>query len=44
MGFEIGATKKVNKIKTPMPGLIQDSNVEIGQEVKEDAHLFILKL
>ena len=43
MGFEIGTTKKVNEIKAPMPGLILDINVEIGQEVKEDDPLLILE-
>lgn len=43
MGFEIGATKKVNEIKAPMPGLILDINVKIGQEVIEDQALLILE-
>ena len=43
MGFETGTTKKVNEIKAPMPGLILDINVEIGQEVKEDDPLLILE-
>jgi biotin carboxyl carrier protein len=43
MGFEIGATKKVNEIKAPMPGLILDINVKIGQKVKEDDPLLILE-
>jgi biotin carboxyl carrier protein len=43
MGFKIGATKKVNEIKAPMPGLILAINVEIGQEVKEDDPLLILE-
>jgi len=43
MGFEIGASKKVNDIKAPMPGLILDINVVIGQEVKEDDALLILE-
>ena len=43
MGFEIGTSKKVNNIKAPMPGLILDINVKIGQEVKEDDALLILE-
>lgn len=43
MGFEIGATKMVNDIKAPMPGLILEINVEVGQEVKEDDALLILE-
>jgi biotin carboxyl carrier protein len=43
MGFEIGATKKVNEIKAPMPGLILAINIEIGEEVKENDALIILE-
>jgi len=43
MGFEIGSTKKVNDIKAPMPGLLLDVMVKIGQEVKEDEGLLILE-
>lgn len=43
MGFEIGATKKVNEIKAPMPGLILAINVEVGMEVKENDGLLILE-
>ncbi|WP_142785640.1 acetyl-CoA carboxylase biotin carboxyl carrier protein subunit [Changchengzhania lutea] len=43
MGFAIGSTKHVNKIKAPMPGLILDINVKIGQDVKEDDTLLILE-
>ncbi len=43
MGFEIGATKKVNEIKAPMPGLILEINVKIGQEVLENDALLILE-
>jgi biotin carboxyl carrier protein len=43
MGFEIGATKKVNEIKAPMPGLIIDINIKVGQEVKEFDALIILE-
>lgn len=43
MGFSIGSSKQVNAIKAPMPGLLLDIQVEIGQEVKEDDPLFILE-
>ncbi|MFL0354540.1 acetyl-CoA carboxylase biotin carboxyl carrier protein subunit [Xanthomarina sp. GH4-25] len=43
MGFEVGASKKVNDIKAPMPGLILDINVKVGQEVKEDDALLVLE-
>lgn len=43
LGFEIGATKKVNNIKAPMPGLILEINVEPGKEVQEDDTLLILE-
>lgn len=43
MGFEVGATKQVNAIKAPMPGLILSINVEVGQEVQENEPLLILE-
>lgn len=43
MGFEVGTTKKINELKAPMPGLILDINVKVGQEVKEDDVLLILE-
>jgi len=43
MGFEIGKTKIVNAIKAPMPGLILEINVAIGQEVQEGDNLLILE-
>jgi biotin carboxyl carrier protein len=43
MGFEIGATKKVNEIKAPMPGLILAISVKVGQEVQEFDPLLILE-
>lgn len=42
MGFELGITKQVNVIKAPMPGLILEINVIVGQTVKENDNLFIL--
>lgn len=43
LGFEIGASKKVNNIKAPMPGLILEINVKAGDEVKEGDNLLILE-
>jgi biotin carboxyl carrier protein len=42
MGFDVGATKHVNTIKAPMPGLILEIFVVIGQSVKENDSLLIL--
>lgn len=43
MGIERGRTKMVNAIKAPMPGLILEISVEVGQEVKENDPLLILE-
>ena len=43
MGFEVGATKKVNDLKAPMPGLILDVIAKIGIKVKENDTLLILE-
>ncbi|WP_456424104.1 acetyl-CoA carboxylase biotin carboxyl carrier protein subunit [Lutibacter sp.] len=43
MGFTVGATKKSNDIKSPMPGLILNINVEKGQKVAEGETLLILE-
>ncbi|MBC3847917.1 acetyl-CoA carboxylase biotin carboxyl carrier protein subunit [Winogradskyella echinorum] len=43
LGFEIGASKKVNNIKAPMPGLILEINIKVGDEVKEGDNLLILE-
>ncbi|MEW7290653.1 acetyl-CoA carboxylase biotin carboxyl carrier protein subunit [Aquimarina sp. 2304DJ70-9] len=43
MGFSLGASKQVNAIKAPMPGLLLDIHVKIDQEVKEDDPLLILE-
>ncbi|CAM3783472.1 acetyl-CoA carboxylase biotin carboxyl carrier protein subunit [Flavobacterium branchiophilum] len=42
MGFEVGTSKQVNAIKAPMPGLILEISVVVGQEVKENDNLLIL--
>ncbi|GGZ86585.1 acetyl-CoA carboxylase biotin carboxyl carrier protein subunit [Algibacter mikhailovii] len=43
MGFEVGTQKEINAIHAPMPGLILEINIEVGQEVKENEALFILE-
>lgn len=43
MGIERGKTKVVNEIKAPMPGLILEISVEVGQTVKENDPLLILE-
>lgn len=43
LGFEIGASKQINDIKAPMPGLILEINIDEGQEVKENDALLILE-
>ncbi len=42
MGFDVGAAKQVNAIKAPMPGLILEIDVKVGQVVKENDSLLIL--
>ena len=42
LGFEVGLSKQVNFIKAPMPGLILEISVVLGQEVKENDNLIIL--
>jgi biotin carboxyl carrier protein len=42
MGFEKGKSKHINSIKAPMPGLILEISVEVGQSVKENDNLIIL--
>lgn len=43
MGIQRGRHKVVNAIKAPMPGLILEINVEVGQEVVENDPLLILE-
>lgn len=43
MGFSVGASKNVSSIYAPMPGLILEINVRVGQGVKEDDPLLILE-
>jgi biotin carboxyl carrier protein len=43
MGIERGKNKVVNAIKAPMPGLILEISVAVGQTVKENDPLLILE-
>ncbi|MEW7277078.1 acetyl-CoA carboxylase biotin carboxyl carrier protein subunit [Aquimarina sp. 2201CG1-2-11] len=43
MGFSLGSSKQIHQIKAPMPGLLLDVHVKIGQQIKEDDPLFILE-
>lgn len=43
MGFLVGSSKKINEIKAPMPGLILEMSVSVGQEVQENDCLLILE-
>lgn len=43
MGFTVGAAKQVNVIKAPMPGLILEININIGDVIKENQPLLILE-
>jgi biotin carboxyl carrier protein len=43
MGIERGRTKLINAIKAPMPGLILEISVEVGQTVKENDPILILE-
>lgn len=43
MGIERGRTKVINAIKAPMPGLILEISVKVGQQVKENDPLLILE-
>ena len=42
MGLLSNATTKINEIKAPMPGLILDIMVEVGQEIQEGTPLLVL--
>ena len=43
MGFENSASKHINELKAPMPGLILEVFVITGQQVKENDSLLILE-
>lgn len=42
LGFEVGVSKVIKRLTAPMPGLILEINVEVGQSVKENDNLLIL--
>ncbi len=43
MGFALSTARDVGMIEAPMPGLILDINVRVGQTVNEDDPLLILE-
>ena len=43
MGFTLGASKNVSSIVAPMPGLVLEIPIEVGQQVNEDEPLLILE-
>lgn len=43
MGFELGSSKLVNDIKAPMPGLILDIPIKVGDKVNENDTLLVLE-
>ncbi|OIQ30293.1 MAG: acetyl-CoA carboxylase biotin carboxyl carrier protein subunit [Bacteroidetes bacterium MedPE-SWsnd-G2] len=43
LGFSVGSGKQINAIKAPMPGLILEINIEVGQTVSENDQLLILE-
>lgn len=43
MGFEVGVLKLIDEIRAPMPGLILDIQVKVGQEIKENDAMLILE-
>ncbi|MCX2720400.1 acetyl-CoA carboxylase biotin carboxyl carrier protein subunit [Lentiprolixibacter aurantiacus] len=43
MGFALSSARNISSIEAPMPGLILEISVEVGQEVQEDDPLLILE-
>ncbi len=43
LGLSVVSSVKVNEVKAPMPGLVLDIAVEVGQEVKKGDGLLILE-
>ncbi|MBT8299705.1 MAG: acetyl-CoA carboxylase biotin carboxyl carrier protein subunit [Maribacter sp.] len=43
MGLSLGSTKNIGSIHAPMPGLILEINVRVGQAVNEEDPLLILE-
>lgn len=43
LGLDLSATKKINEVKAPMPGLVLRLEVKPGDEVKEGDALIVLE-
>lgn len=43
IGLTIGGSQKMNTVKSPMPGLVLQINVEVGQNVQKGDTLLILE-
>jgi biotin carboxyl carrier protein len=43
MGMDALATKKVNELKAPMPGLVLDVRVKVGDVIKKGEPLVVLE-
>jgi len=43
MGMDISSSQKINEIKAPMPGLVLDILVEVGQEVHQGDTVLVLE-
>lgn len=43
MGFSTGSSKNVKQVKAPMPGVVLEVNVAVGQTVSEDDALLVLE-
>jgi biotin carboxyl carrier protein len=43
MGFELSSAKDIDSVSAPMPGLILEIHVRIGQAVNENDPLLILE-
>jgi biotin carboxyl carrier protein len=43
MGLSLSANQIINEVKAPMPGMILDVMVKVGQDVKEGDNLLVLE-
>ena len=43
MGMDMSSAQKINEIKAPMPGLVLDILVEVGQEVHQGETILVLE-
>ena len=43
MGMDMASSQKINEIKAPMPGLVLDILVEVGQEVHQGDTVLVLE-